>query len=434
MTPKRKDEKKRVLKEGEYQRDNGTYEFKWRDANGKRHSRYAKTLDELREKETEVLRDILDGISPDANSATLNDVFDKWVTVKRGLKEVTFNKYKHDYAKYIKPRLGNRKVTNIKASDIRAFYNDLYDIRRFTVGTIGTIHRILHQLLEFAVDDDLIRKNPAKKALKTFTSEAQQKVSTRKSMTIEEQELFENFLESSQKYNRWQPLFIVMLWTEIRAGELTALRWDDVDFEKDIIRIDHNLVYVGDEQLKNNRTVITSPKTPSGIRTVPMIPKVKAAIMREKKIQELMGEKCTAEIDGYTNFIFLTCGGGPKHVWGINDALKNIVTACNREVTIKWEEESSSTGDLPVTLPELTCHWLRHTFATRCCEARMDPKAIHSILGHADYETTMNIYVEATEQMKEAEIIYLDNYFKKHPLEEGDTVADSEINLPLAKT
>lgn len=434
MPPKRKDEKKRVLKEGEYQRDNGTYEFKWRDANGKRHSRYAKTLDELREKETEVLRDILDGISPDANSATLNDVFDKWVTVKRGLKEVTFNKYKHDYAKYIKPRLGNRKVTNIKASDIRAFYNDLYDIRRFTVGTIGTIHRILHQLLEFAVDDDLIRKNPAKKALKTFTSEAQQEVSTRKSMTIEEQELFENFLESSQKYNRWQPLFIVMLWTGIRAGELTALRWDDVDFEKDIIRIDHNLVYVGDEQLKNNRTVITSPKTPSGIRTVPMIPKVKAALMREKKIQELMGEKCTAEIDGYTNFIFLTRGGGPKHVWGINDALKNIVTACNREVTIKWEEESSSTGDLPVTLPELTCHWLRHTFATRCCEARMDPKAIQSILGHADYETTMNIYVEATEQMKEAEIIYLDNYFKKHPLEEGGTVADSEINLPLAKT
>ena len=103
-------------------------------------------------------------------------------------------------------------------------------------------------------------------------------------------------------------------------------------------------------------------------------------------------------------------------------------------MTIKWEEESSSTGDLPVTLPELTCHWLRHTFATRCCEARMDPKAIQSILGHADYETTMNIYVEATEQMKAAEIIYLDNYFKKYPLEEGGTVADSKINLPLAKT
>ena len=73
---------------------------------------------------------------------------------------------------------------SVEIRDIRAFYNDLYDIRRFTVGTIGTIHRILHQLLEFAADDDLIRKNPAKKALKTFTSEAQQEVSTRKSMTV----------------------------------------------------------------------------------------------------------------------------------------------------------------------------------------------------------------------------------------------------------
>ena len=59
MTPRRKDESKRVLKEGEYQRDNGTYEFKWRDANGKRHSQYAKTLEELRDKEAEILRDIL---------------------------------------------------------------------------------------------------------------------------------------------------------------------------------------------------------------------------------------------------------------------------------------------------------------------------------------------------------------------------------------
>ena len=62
MTGKRKDNKKRVLKEGEHQRENGTYEYKWRDPRGKRHSEYAKTLEELREKECEVQRDILDGI------------------------------------------------------------------------------------------------------------------------------------------------------------------------------------------------------------------------------------------------------------------------------------------------------------------------------------------------------------------------------------
>jgi integrase len=147
--------------------------------------------------------------------------------------------------------LGYRKIASIKVSDIKAFYNELYDVRRFTVGTIGTIHRILNQLLEFAADDDLIRRNPAKKAYKAFTVEAHEEAATRKTMTVEEQDLFEDFLEYSQKYNRWQPLFTVMLWTGIRAGELTALRWEDVDFEKNIITIDHNLVYVGDEQLKN---------------------------------------------------------------------------------------------------------------------------------------------------------------------------------------
>ena len=412
MTPRRKDESKRVLKEGEYQRDNGTYEFKWRDANGKRHSQYAKTLEELRDKEAEILRDILNGITPKGDSLTLDDIYYRWVQVKRGLKEVTFNKYKHDYAKYIQPSLGGRKIADLKASDVRAFYVALYEVRRFTVGTIGTIHRILNQLLEFAVDDDLIYKNPAKKAFKTFSSEVEDEPATSKAMTIEEQELFESFLESS-RYNRWQPLFTVLLWTGLRAGELTALRWDDIDLEKGIITVDHNLVYYGDEQLKNNRSVITTPKTDSGNRIIPMIPKVKKAFLREKQIQELLGEKCTSTIDGYTNFIFITRNGGPKHVWGLNNALKNIVKACNKRVMTEWEEESKAKDELLVTLPELSCHWLRHTFATRCCEARLDPKAIQSILGHADYETTMDIYVEATEKYKSQELIYLSDYFDK---------------------
>ena len=418
MTTKRKDEKKRVLKEGEYQRENGSYEFKWRDANGKRHSIYAKSLEELRNKEVETLRDILNGIDPGGNNYKLDDVYDRWIQVKRGLKTVTLNKYKHDYAKYIKPSLGSRKVADIKATDIRAFYNELYEVRRFTVGTIGTIHRVLNQLQEVAVDDDLIYRNPAKKAFKTFASEAADEPATRKAMTVEEQELFETFLETSQKYNRWQPLFTVMLWTGIRAGELAALRWEDIDFENEVINTQLNLVYLGDEQLVNSRTVITTPKTEKGIRSIPMLPKVKNALLREKRIQELMGEKCTVEIDGYTNFVFITRSGGPKHVWGINNALKNLVKACNREVMVRWEEESNSEGDLPVTLPGLTSHWLRHSFATRCCEARMDPKAIQSILGHADYETTMNIYVEATDKLKKDELSFFNSYFTNHPIDD----------------
>lgn len=59
---RRKDNKNRVLKEGEYQRSSGTYEFKWRDKRGGRHSISAVSLEKLREKELDVLRDVLDGV------------------------------------------------------------------------------------------------------------------------------------------------------------------------------------------------------------------------------------------------------------------------------------------------------------------------------------------------------------------------------------
>lgn len=89
---RRKDNKNRVLKEGEYQRANGSYEYKWRDNKGKRHSIYSKTLEELREKENDVLRDVLDGIRADKKDMTINDLFYRWMQIKRGLKKQYFSK------------------------------------------------------------------------------------------------------------------------------------------------------------------------------------------------------------------------------------------------------------------------------------------------------------------------------------------------------
>ena len=74
MAERRKDSKKRVLKEGEYQRSNGTYEYRWRSENGKRNNVYAKSLEELREKEAEIQRDRSDGIRSEARNATINDI------------------------------------------------------------------------------------------------------------------------------------------------------------------------------------------------------------------------------------------------------------------------------------------------------------------------------------------------------------------------
>jgi Cdc6-like AAA superfamily ATPase len=87
---RRKDSKNRVLEDGEYQRANGTFGYKRKDKRGKRHSIYAKTLEELREKEKDVLCDVFDGIRSDKNNLTINDLYNLWVQIKRGLKDNTF--------------------------------------------------------------------------------------------------------------------------------------------------------------------------------------------------------------------------------------------------------------------------------------------------------------------------------------------------------
>ena len=94
MAERRKDSKGRVLKENETQRPDGTYSYRWRTADGKRHAVYGRTLEELREKELLVLKDKSDGIRSDARSVTVNDIFDMWRNLKKGLKENTFQKNK----------------------------------------------------------------------------------------------------------------------------------------------------------------------------------------------------------------------------------------------------------------------------------------------------------------------------------------------------
>ena len=82
---KRKDNKNRILKDGEYQRPNGTYEYRWRDKRQKRHVIYAKTLIVLREKQKQILKDFLNGLNVN-NKITVDDLYIKWKSLKRGLK------------------------------------------------------------------------------------------------------------------------------------------------------------------------------------------------------------------------------------------------------------------------------------------------------------------------------------------------------------
>lgn len=402
---RRKDNKNRVLKEGEYQRSCGTYEFKWRDKRGNRHSISAVTLEELREKEIDVLRDIMDGVRADKNNLTINDLYKSWIQVKRGLKDNTFSNYKYMYEMFVEPDFGKSKLIDLKRSDVRGFYNYLADERNVKVNTIDSIHTVLHQVLELGVEDDYLRYNPADNALKELKKARNMESEKRRALTISEQALFEEYLSKQGQYHRWYPIFIIMLYTGMRVGEITGLRWEDIDLEEETISVNHTLVYFDKRNEERCTFAINTTKTKAGERIIPMLPKVKNAFLMEKQYQEELGLKSKAVVDGYRDFIFVNRFGNVQHQGTLNKALRRIIRDCNYDVL-----DREHSGEVAI-LPKFSNHSLRHTFTTRMCEAGVNIKAMQAILGHADAETTLDIYAEATKDLKKSELISFEKFF-----------------------
>lgn len=406
MAERRKDDKKRVLKEGEYQRANGTYEFRWRDKTGKRNYIYAKTIDELREKKDAMMRNIIDGVPFKSKELTVNDLYYRWIQLKKGLKDNTFQGYKYSYIQFVENDFGKRKIADIKRSDVRAFYNGLMDNRGLKVATIDCIHTVLHQVLELGVEDEYLRYNPSDNALKELKRIRNCDENKRKALTIPQQKLFEEYLGINGPESRWQPIFTVMLWTGMRVGEVCGLRWCDIDLDKGLINVDHTLVYYSRGKAEGNIFAINTPKTEAGTRVIPMLPKVKEAFLAEREYQREIGLSCQAAIDGYTDFIFINRFGSVQHQGTLNRAIRRIIKKCNERQIDKHPNKD----DL-VLLPPFSNHVLRHTFATRMNEAGVNIKAMQGILGHNDVETTLDIYTDSTPELKIREMETLERFF-----------------------
>lgn len=403
----RYDSRRNRLRVGEYQRSNGSYVYRWTSLGGKRHSIYAPTLDILREKEEQLFIDMHNGYYHNICTLTVNQLFEQWKLLKRGIKDNTFKNYIYMYDTFVRSGVGKLKVAMIKRSDVKRFYNTLADERILKINTIENIHNVLHQVFKIAVDDELIRSNPADRMLKELKQSHNYDGEKKKALTIEQRNLFLCFLESSEQYRHWYPVFYVMLNTGMRVGEVTGLRWCDVDLQTGFINVNHTLVYYNHQNEKGCYFSINTPKTKAGFREIPMTDGVRKAFEEEKEYQRKAGLESIAEIDGYKDFIFLNREGYLQHQGTLNKALRRIIRDCNDEVLLDANDE-----DEPALLPHFSCHTLRHTFATRLCEAGVNIKAIQDILGHSDIETTMNIYVEVTRQAKRKEIGVLEEYMK----------------------
>ncbi|MCD7818163.1 MAG: site-specific integrase, partial [Lachnospiraceae bacterium] len=86
--------------------------------------------------------------------------------MKRGLKDNTFSNYQYIYLQFVYPDFGKKKLSNLKRSDVRRFYNTLADEQGLKVATIDCVHTVLHQVLDLAVEDNCLRTNISDNALK----------------------------------------------------------------------------------------------------------------------------------------------------------------------------------------------------------------------------------------------------------------------------
>lgn len=401
----RKDSRGRVLRKGESQRQDGRYAYVYTDKDGFRRTFYADTLQELRKKEDSLTRDVLDGIdSFSARHVTLNELFDRYIKTKTKLRETTRTNYIYMYDRFVRKSLGKKAVFAIKYSDVLKFYSKLLE-DGMKLNTLDTIHTVVHPSLEMAVRDDIIRINPSSKVMSELKRGDEKKfIGVRHALTVEQQRTFINFCRNSPMFWRWHPLFTVMLGTGCRVGEIVGLRWQDIDLENRIISINHSMSY----HSRNNgeRSVcefkVSLPKTEAGIREIPMMDRVHAAFLEEKEFQEKNGFNL-AVVDGMSGFIFQNRFGTIHTPSAINRAIERIREHCNAaEMELAQREKRP-----PVIVPHFTCHHLRHTFCTRFCENESNLKVIQSVMGHADIETTMNIYAEATNSKKKESLANL---------------------------
>lgn len=398
MAEKRKDSKGRNLRTGESERKDGRYMFRWTQ-NGKENSVYALTLGELREKEERIQKDIQDGIdSIDSRSLTINDMYDKWIAEKRGLRSTTLSGYKRYYERHVRNSIGNRKVSAVKYSDIKKFFMSKALDDGLKKGTIKCIYTILIQVFDLAERDNIIRKNLCPMAIKEVIRECYKEPTQKRiSLTKQEQDAFLKFTCNHPTFFRWHPLFVTMFGTGCRVGEILALQWEDCDFENAEIFIRKSASYFNKDGKMT--WIVQETKTIAGKRTIPMSKDVKKALLDEKERQERRGGR-QHEIDGFSNFVFTSNNATPVTPGDLNRTINTILKHHNEyEETIAREQ-----GREPIIIRHFSVHNIRHTFASRLCESTTDFKAIQEIMGHEDVRTTLNIYADATAENKRAAI------------------------------
>ena len=167
------------------------YAYSYKDPLGRRKYIYAKDLVTLREKETQLTKDQLDGLDIYvAGKATVNFVFDRYMSLKTNLRQTTRSNYLYMYDRFVRGTFGKKKSAVIRYSDVLQFYNYLLDKQDLQVNTLESVHTLLHPTFQLAVRDEIIRKNPTDGVLTEIKKSSERTTGVRHVLTIPQQRAF----------------------------------------------------------------------------------------------------------------------------------------------------------------------------------------------------------------------------------------------------
>lgn len=371
-----KDLKGKELGVGISQRKDGLYTARFMDKSGKRRQQYFKKLQECRNWLADAqFKDEHGGINV-CSDMTVSAWFDYWIeNIKSAsAKKNTISNYKNRYKQSIEPYIGNMLLQDVKPLHCQNILNVMVN-SGYKNSTIELVHTAMKILFEDAVENEIIVKNPVKKSVQCTQGE-ESKAKT--AMTVDEQKKFLKHAQESSYYNQ----YAFVLQTGIRVGELVGLKWSDVDFENKVLRIFRTANQIGGEW------VIGTPKSRSGKREIPL---TNEAICILKKVRDSKKPLNIVPMQ-YHDVVFSSNTGKPIDNSSYNAALRKI---CDK-----------------AEIPHISMHTLRHTFATRCIEAGMQPKTLQEILGHSKINVTMDIYVHVMEDKKNKEMSNVESALK----------------------
>ena len=339
MSTKRKDHKGRILKTGESQRKDLIYQYRYTDFRGKRQTVYAPTLQELRQKEKEIQKQIDDGIDYEAGQITVIELLEKFISLKKGVRYNTKVGYQFVLNLVKKEDFGYRKISTIKVSDAKLWFAKLQkDGRGYS--TITSVRGVIKPAFQMACDEDAVRKNPF---VFKLTDAVVNDSEPRMALTEEQLETWMNFIKNDNTYSKYYDEFVVLLETGMRVSEFCGLTKKNLDFKNRRIQVDHQLV-----RERGGKYYVEETKTSSGCRFIPMTDLIYQSL--KNMLAKRPKVKKEVIVDGYSNFIMLDKNGNPK-------------VALHIENEMRWAMQKYKKLYPDNPLPRITPHIFR------CCPA-----------------------------------------------------------------